>query len=95
MSEGTVWVAVSGGKDSTAAMLLLRQSGYDVHAVTMRLGTADESGRISRVKRLADAVGVPLEVVDLTDVFRQRVIDEFVGAYQRGLTPNPCVTCNV
>ena len=90
----SVAVAFSGGKDSTAAVLLLRQQGCDVRALTMRLGLPGEEEKLARIESLARELGVPWRVSDLRAAFRRQVLDEFVGAYRRGLTPNPCVLCN-
>jgi tRNA-specific 2-thiouridylase len=87
-------VAFSGGKDSTAAVLLLREQGHEVRALTMRLGLAGEGEHLARAEALARAIDVPWRAVDLEVPFRQCVLDHFVAAYGRGLTPNPCVACN-
>ena len=90
----SVAVAFSGGKDSTAAILLLREQGHDVRALTMRLGLPAEEEKLARIDQLARVLDVPWEVVDVRPVFREKVLEHFVHAYRRGLTPNPCVQCN-
>jgi tRNA-specific 2-thiouridylase len=94
MSRETVTVAFSGGKDSTAAILLLREQGYAVQALTMRLGLPAEEGKLARIENLARVIGVPWQVSDLREAFREKVLDYFLEAYRIGLTPNPCVLCN-
>jgi tRNA-specific 2-thiouridylase len=89
-----VTVAFSGGKDSTAAVLLLREQGRDVRALTMRLGVAGEEEKLSRIGDLARVLRVPWDVVDVSAAFREKVLDHFVSAYRCGRTPNPCVRCN-
>ncbi len=89
-----VVVAFSGGKDSTAAVLLLREQGHEARALTMRLGLAGEEEHLARIEALARAIAVPWRAVDLEAAFREAVLDRFVAAYGRGLTPNPCVACN-
>lgn len=87
-------VAFSGGKDSTAAALLLREQGREVRALTMRLGLPGEEERLGRVEALARSLGLPWRAIDLEAPFREEVMAPFAAGYARGLTPNPCVLCN-
>jgi tRNA-uridine 2-sulfurtransferase len=99
-----VFVAMSGGVDSSVAAAILADRGEDVVGVWMRLvpsggdvdaprccGT-DEAGEDAR--RAAAALGIPFYALDYANVFGERVIDRFVNAYAGGETPNPCVSCN-
>lgn len=94
MNKKKVVVGLSGGKDSTAAVLLLKEQGYDVHALTMKLGLKDEEERIEKIKHLARVLGVSFSTIDMRHTFKEKVIDYFVNAYVDSLTPNPCVVCN-
>ncbi len=94
MDRQTVTVAFSGGKDSTAAVLLLREHGHDVRTLTMRLGLPGEEEKLLRIEHLAREIGVPWRQVDLQETFREKVLGYFIDAYRRGLTPNPCIQCN-
>jgi len=91
-----VAVAFSGGLDSTAAAIILKQKGYDVLALTMLLplkaGQAESS--VEPCRALADRLGVEHEAVDMRGPFDRMVIRPFLEAYRSGLTPNPCITCN-
>jgi tRNA-specific 2-thiouridylase len=90
----SVTVAFSGGKDSTAAALLLREQGVAVRALTMRLGLAGEDEKLARIENLARVLDVPWAACDVRQAFREKVLDYFINAYRAGLTPNPCVLCN-
>ena len=89
-----VAVAFSGGKDSSAAVLFLREAGHSVRALHLRLGLAAEDGHIQRVVRLAETLAVPLEIIDARVPFKKTVIEYFLAAYRSGRTPNPCAVCN-
>ncbi len=94
MSCEAVTVAFSGGKDSTAAALLLREQGYEVRALTMRLGLAGEEEKLARIEKLARVLDIPWRVLDVRAAFKNKVLDYFADAYRSGRTPNPCVLCN-
>ena len=90
----TTAIALSGGADSLMSLLLLRDTGADVMAVHARFQEADDEALHSRLRALCAELSVPFHLVDLRDEFENRVISPFVRAYQAGLTPNPCATCN-
>jgi len=96
-------VAMSGGVDSAAAALLLRDGGHEVAGVTMCLGVAPaEGGRekccgpreIEDAEKVCRALGIRHYVVDFAADLEEKVIGPFVAEYIRGRTPNPCVACN-
>ena len=102
-----VLVAMSGGVDSSVAAALLREQGYEVIGVAMRLAPDRlPSARVSRrgtccshddfedARRVAERLDFPFYVIDLRAEFEARVIDNFVSEYLNGRTPNPCVMCN-
>ena len=86
-------VAMSGGVDSSAAALLLREAGYDLVGITMELahGGASEG---ADARSVADQLGFPHHILPLGDCFRAKVMEPFVRAYEQGETPNPCINCN-
>ncbi|MBF0105793.1 MAG: tRNA 2-thiouridine(34) synthase MnmA [Deltaproteobacteria bacterium] len=86
---------MSGGVDSSVAAVLLKEKGFDVIGVNLKLW---DSGRLGDEE--ADARGVcksintPFHVFDLREDFKKKVVEPFVNEYGRGRTPNPCVVCN-
>lgn len=90
-----ILVAMSGGVDSSTAAMLLQRDGYTPEGVMLRLWcTSDSSPAEADAARVSAALGIPFTVCDHRDAFRKEVIDEFIAAYERGETPNPCVLCN-
>ena len=106
MSTGKkrVLLGMSGGVDSSVAGYLLRQQGYDVVGVTMKVWPQDCISRaedkccgpqaVADARSVAHSLGIPHYVVDEADQFERLVIDYFSSEYQAGRTPNPCVMCN-
>jgi tRNA-specific 2-thiouridylase len=94
-----VLVALSGGVDSAVACATLKEQGYDVAGVFMRLLPADEpisanlKGNLSDVQKITDRLGVRLHIVDYSWEIQQ-IIDYFTYEYSVGRTPNPCARCN-
>lgn len=89
-SAKRVLVGMSGGIDSTATCLMLREQGYEVVGVTMWVW-GDEP---TDAHLLAREMGVEHYVVDEREGFRQTVVQYFIDEYRKGRTPNPCVMCN-
>ena len=89
---------MSGGVDSSAAALLLKEQGYEVLGVTLLLRPDavpdDPAGDAADARRVADALGIEHRTVDLRETFRRDVIEYFTAEYAAGRTPNPCVACN-
>ena len=91
-----VVIGMSGGVDSSVAAAVLKEQGYEVVGVTMRLWDedADESSIGYDAKRVADSLGIEHYVIDFRDEFSKYVIDYFTEEYLSGRTPNPCIVCN-
>jgi len=83
---------MSGGVDSSAAALLLLKQGYEVGGCTLKL-TDGGSGEAD-AKSVCDKLGIPHTVIDLRELFREKVMDKFAESYILGETPNPCLYCN-
>ncbi len=89
-----VYVALSGGVDSAAAAIIMKERGYEVRGVTLRLKPGNLADNdIADAQKVADTLGIPLEILDEREDFK-KITDYFCYAYLNGLTPNPCVLCN-
>lgn len=100
-----VLVAMSGGVDSSVAAKLLLDAGDNCFGCTMKLYANEDAG-ISRghtccslddvedARSVAFRLGIPYQVFNFSDDFREKVIGNFVDCYCRGITPNPCIECN-
>jgi len=99
-----VLLGMSGGVDSSVAAYLLKEQGYDVIGVTMKVWPQDCVSRaedkccgpqaVADARGVAHALGIPHYVVDEANEFEKMVIDYFTTEYRAGRTPNPCVMCN-
>jgi tRNA-specific 2-thiouridylase len=95
-------IAMSGGIDSSVAAALLKKEGHDLIGVTMnllpRVDGKNDGNRVpeaaEKAKEIAVRLGIPHHVIDLRDIFQEKVIADFCREYARGRTPNPCVRCN-
>lgn len=96
-------VAMSGGVDSSVAAALLKEQGYEVIGMMLRLWSEpgkEDSNRcctpdsMAQARRVAAILDIPFYVVDAKDVFRETVVEYFLEGYARGETPNPCLICN-
>src|SRR3989344_1956164 len=91
-----VFVAMSGGVDSSVAALLLKNEGYNVVGVYMKgwslTGCAEEDAADAR--RVASKIGIPFYIFDFEDEYKKTVVDYMINGYKKGETPNPDVMCN-
>jgi tRNA-specific 2-thiouridylase len=98
---------MSGGVDSSVAAALLAQAGYQVEGVMLRLWSDEPACRADRLdnrcctpEQVADAeavaglLGIPFQVLDVAQLFRETVVADFIDVYGAGKTPNPCIVCN-
>ncbi|MDV7188206.1 tRNA 2-thiouridine(34) synthase MnmA [Lutibacter sp. TH_r2] len=98
-----VIVGLSGGVDSSVAAYLLKEQGYEVIGLFMK-NWHDDSVTISNecpwledsndAMIVADKLGIPFQVVDLSEDYKERIVDYMFNEYEKGRTPNPDVLCN-
>jgi len=94
-----VFVGLSGGVDSSVSAAILRKLGYDVEGVFIKVWTPDwmtcswkEDKRDAM--RVAADLGIPFHFLDLSQEYKEEVVDYMVDEYKKGRTPNPDVMCN-
>ena len=101
-----VVLGMSGGVDSSVAAKLLKEQGYEVIGVTLKVWEEEDEATTSKrwqergcckvgiAKHVAEILDISHQVIDTRKSFQQGVIDDFIGGYLQGTTPNPCVRCN-
>jgi len=101
MKKQRVVVGMSGGVDSSVAAYLLKQQGYDVVGLFMKNWEDDDTDEYCSSRQdfldavsVADVIDIPIEVVNFSIEYKDRVFSHFLSEYQAGRTPNPDVLCN-
>jgi tRNA-uridine 2-sulfurtransferase len=100
-----VAVGVSGGVDSSVAVALLREQGYDVIGVFMHFWHESVKGKVrdniccslessEDARRVCQKLDIPFYTMNMKVQFKKNVVDDFIDEYSKGRTPNPCVRCN-
>ena len=95
-----VLVAMSGGVDSAVSAALMKQKGYEVTGVTLKLwGGAQDQGccsvsDVDDARRVAQQLEIDHFVFNYGEAFEEFVVGPYVEAHRAGLTPNPCIECN-
>ncbi len=94
---------MSGGVDSSVAAYLLKERGYDLTGVTLRLFDGEDNANektccslfdVEDAKLVAKQLGIRHYTFNFKDEFRENVIERFVSGYEQCRTPNPCIDCN-
>lgn len=102
-NKGTVVVGLSGGVDSSFAAAILKDQGYEVIGIMLKLWSPPEQEELNRccsidsmvlARRVAAKLDIPFYVIDARDQFRSTVVEYFIRGYGAGITPNPCLMCN-
>jgi len=106
LDKKKVVVGMSGGVDSTVAAYKLKEAGYEVIGIHMKVwddGDADfvekEGGccslsAVEDARRVCEKLEIPFYVVNFKSIFKEKVINYFLDEYKHGRTPNPCIACN-
>lgn len=96
---------MSGGVDSSVAAALLKEQGYDVIGMMMKLWSEETMAggahnrcctpdQMNDARRIASKLGIPFYVLDTKEVFRNTIVEFFINQHRDGVTPNPCMECN-
>lgn len=103
MKKEKVVVGLSGGVDSSVTAYLLKEQGYEVIGLFMK-NWHDDSVTISDecpwlddsndAMLVAEKLGIPFQTIDLSEQYKERIVDYMFNEYERGRTPNPDVLCN-
>ena len=101
MKKYQVVVGMSGGVDSSVAAYLLKQQGHEVTGLFMKNWEDDDTDEYCSSRQdfldavsVADVLDIPIEVVNFSAEYKDRVFSHFLAEYQAGRTPNPDVLCN-
>ena len=92
-----IGVAVSGGVDSLYALLRLKEEGHNVlalHGIFLDSDEREQENTLIKIRNTIDLLHIPLEVLDLRNAFKEKVLDPSLLAWKNGKTPNPCALCN-
>ena len=102
--ETKVVVAMSGGVDSSVVAALMKQEGYDVTGITLKLYDDTKQSKEGRqccagqdildAKRVSENINIDHKILFYQKKFKSEVIDSFIDSYAAGETPIPCVQCN-
>ncbi len=99
-----VLTGMSGGVDSAVTAYLLKSQGYEPTGINCRFFNPENSFIADKsccsakeaedAAKVAERLGIPFEILDLSEAFKEKVIGNFISVYENGGTPNPCIQCN-
>ncbi len=98
MKKRRIAVGLSGGIDSSVSTYLLKKSGWEVVGFTLKFYPEEnrccDLDSLNQAKQLCYSLDVPHYTLDVSELFRRKIVDYFMESYLKGQTPNPCVYCN-
>lgn len=105
IKKKTVYVAMSGGVDSSVAAYLLKKAGYNIIGIFLKFWAASSENLQKQNKccsieatedarRVASKLKIPLYTLNYEEFFKEKIVDNFILEYLKGRTPNPCIRCN-
>ena len=101
MHQGKIVVGLSGGVDSSVTALLLQEQGYQVEGLFIKSwserrpdGGCMWEADAEDARQVCEILGIPLNTIDFSADYRDKVFTDFIQAYKNGYTPNPDVLCN-
>ena len=97
MENKKVLLGMSGGVDSSVSALLLKQNGYDPVGITLELFAGSSCCNVNTyidAKNVCNSIGIPHFIDNCKELFKERVIEDFIDCYSNCKTPNPCIECN-
>lgn len=106
LDKNKVVIGMSGGVDSAVAAYVLKEQGYDVIGITMKLWEEDEDkyaedyggccslSSVEDARLVCEKLGIPFYVMNYNEPFVEKIVDNFIEEYLEGHTPSPCIRCN-
>lgn len=106
LDKNKVVIGMSGGVDSAVAAYVLKEQGYEVIGITMKLWEEDASNyaedyggccslsSVEDARLVAEKLDIPFYVIGYKEAFMSAVVDDFIEEYLSGKTPSPCIRCN-
>lgn len=95
MSKKRVVIGISGGVDSSVSAYLLKKKGFEVIGVTLNHNQEKEfEDEIIIAKKICEFIGIKHIIIDMEEIFKKEVVDNFIDGYSKGITPSPCIICD-
>ncbi|MCD4694014.1 tRNA 2-thiouridine(34) synthase MnmA [bacterium] len=93
MKKNKIIIGMSGGVDSSISAKILKDKGFDVLGVFLRLGFDQEEDE-NFARKICEQLEIKFYPVNIAGEFKKEIINYFIDSYKKGITPNPCIKCN-